>query len=84
MKRNTIIKWILLPAIAMACAAAASAQEFKNSESIGEQLKKGTVPGLKYGTAPALKKPESSRYQERQESSITELRKGISKRSAFC
>lgn len=83
MKRNTIIIWILLPAVAMMCAAAVKAQEFNSNESIREQLKKGTVPGLRYGTAPAPKKLESGRYQEGQGSSIAELRNGTAKGVLF-
>lgn len=82
MLRNTMIKWLLPSVVALLCTTAVKSQEFNTNESISAQLKKGTVPGLKYGPASAQSK-KIEKNEDHSESSIAKIRKGTAQGMSF-
>lgn len=75
MLRNTIIKCALTSVVAILYAVAVHSQEFNTHESISAQMKKGTVPGLKYGPTP-VQSMKIDKNEDHSESSIAKIRKG--------
>lgn len=69
------MKSLIIVCIAMMTGGVLKAQTFKEGESIREQIKKGTAPGLRFApqTATEIKKePE----QRKNESLVSQIRKG--------
>jgi hypothetical protein len=69
------MKALIVLIVVMVMGGVLKAQTFKEGESIREQIKKGTVPGLQFAPVTATeinKEPE----QRKNESLVTQIRKG--------